>query len=86
MDATRTIVIGDVHGCIRELKELLQMCEYEEGKDKLIFVGDLVGKGPESINVINYVRKLSNVVVIRGNHDQFVIDCKFEYKKTGTGN
>ena len=45
------IIIGDVHGCFDELKLLLAKCEYEEGKDMLIFVGDLVNKGPKSCEV-----------------------------------
>lgn len=40
----KTIVVGDVHGCIEELKELLVKCEYNEYLDTLVFVGDLVGK------------------------------------------
>ena len=41
---SKTIVVGDVHGCIDELHELLVKCEYNEYLDHLVFVGDLVGK------------------------------------------
>lgn len=40
----RLIIVGDVHGCLIELKELLLKVGFENGKDRLIFVGDLVGK------------------------------------------
>jgi hypothetical protein len=41
---SKTIVVGDVHGCIDELHDLLLKCEYNEFLDNLVFVGDLVGK------------------------------------------
>ena len=40
----RTIIVGDVHGCLQELSELLEKCKYNDSCD-LIFVGDLVNKG-----------------------------------------
>ena len=47
----RLIVIGDVHGCLDELHELLDRVEYSQGNDTLIFAGDLVDKGPFSVEV-----------------------------------
>ena len=47
----RVIVIGDVHGCLDELHELLDRVEYSQGNDTLIFAGDLVDKGPFSVEV-----------------------------------
>ncbi len=53
----RVIVVGDVHGCLDELKALLLGLSppYEQGNDVLIFVGDLVGKGPDSCGVVSVV-------------------------------
>ena len=45
---TRTIIIGDVHGCLKELNALLDKVSYNKKKDQLIFVGDLINKGPVS--------------------------------------
>ena len=67
----RDIVIGDVHGCLKELIGLINKIK-PESNDNLIFVGDLVDKGPDSAGVIYYVRKLAeeyNVVVVEGNHE-----------------
>eukprot|EP00298_Acanthocystis_sp_HF-20_P002821 c13209_g1_i3.p1 GENE.c13209_g1_i3~~c13209_g1_i3.p1 ORF type:complete len:371 (+),score=180.01 c13209_g1_i3:28-1113(+) len=64
----RAIIIGDVHGCCEELEELLKKCSFNEKTDTLIFVGDLVNKGPDNIGVLKLVRKL-NAWVVRGNHD-----------------
>ena len=47
----RLIVIGDVHGCAVELAELLVKIKYTQGRDQLVFVGDLVNKGPHSPQV-----------------------------------
>eukprot|EP01119_Soliformovum_irregulare_P001046 TRINITY_DN10791_c0_g1_i1.p1 TRINITY_DN10791_c0_g1~~TRINITY_DN10791_c0_g1_i1.p1 ORF type:complete len:267 (+),score=53.97 TRINITY_DN10791_c0_g1_i1:83-802(+) len=76
----RTIVIGDVHGCLQELHQLLEKLGYD-GTDRLIFVGDLVGKGPDGIKVVQFVRSLPNTVVIRGNHEQFCIDYRNNLKQ-----
>ena len=47
----RVIIIGDVHGCIEELKELLVKAEYVHGVDTVILVGDLGDKGPYPLEV-----------------------------------
>ena len=47
----RLIIIGDVHGCAVELAKLLRGVKYDRGRDKLVFVGDLVNKGPHSLQV-----------------------------------
>jgi len=51
----RTIVIGDVHGCLDELLTLVSRCGYAAG-DRLILVGDLVAKGPDSLGVVAWAR------------------------------
>ena len=51
LGAGRMIIVGDVHGCLAELHELLAECEFRAGTDTLIFVGDLVNKGPSSAEV-----------------------------------
>lgn len=64
----RTLVIGDVHGCIDELRDLLTELKYRPGSDRLYFIGDLINKGPSSIDVFQYVQSL-NAVSILGNHE-----------------
>jgi bis(5'-nucleosyl)-tetraphosphatase (symmetrical) len=63
----RTIVIGDVHGCVDELRLLLNVVEFNTS-DRLLFTGDLVDRGPDSISVVRLVRSLGALVVL-GNHD-----------------
>lgn len=49
----RVIIVGDVHGCLDELKELLLKVNFQIGKDRLIFVGDLIGKVSQDYNSQN---------------------------------
>ena len=68
----RNIIIGDVHGCLFELKALLERCNLRR-TDKLFFIGDLIDKGPDSVGVVKFVYKLSisyNVRLILGNHEE----------------
>ena len=64
----RTLIIGDVHGCIRELNLLLEKIAFRAGEDRLIFVGDLINKGPNSLDVLERVRGLKAEVIL-GNHE-----------------
>ncbi len=69
----RLIVIGDVHGCLNELKLLLHQCEYcYHNNDRVLLLGDLVNKGPYSAEVIQFARE-NNFFSIRGNHDDFAL-------------
>ncbi len=67
----RWIVVGDVHGCIQELTDLLEACSASPS-DKIVFVGDLVGKGPDSAGVVALARSL-RALCVRGNHDERLI-------------
>jgi len=67
----RVIAIGDVHGCIDELQDLLRQCQYAPG-DLVVFLGDLVCKGPDSISVVQMAREIG-ALGVRGNHDFEVI-------------
>ena len=77
----RIILIGDVHGCIDELKILISECKLNTG-DYIFFLGDLINKVPNSIGVLNYVLFLSeyyNVKLIIGNHEEKFL--RFLYNK-----
>lgn len=67
----RIIAIGDVHGCIDELQALLKKCDYRPG-DIVVFLGDLVSKGPDSLAVVQMAREIG-AIGVRGNHDFEVI-------------
>ncbi|GAB7264442.1 hypothetical protein DZJ_09920 [Dickeya ananatis] len=65
-----TYLIGDVHGCAVELKALLAQVAFNPESDTLWLTGDLVARGPDSLDVLRYVRSLGDSVrMVLGNHD-----------------
>jgi bis(5'-nucleosyl)-tetraphosphatase (symmetrical) len=64
------IAIGDVQGCHAELLKLISRTGYSADRDRLWFTGDLVNRGPSSLETLRYVRSLGdNAITVLGNHD-----------------
>ena len=66
--ASRTIVIGDIHGCYDELKELLKKVKLKK-TDRVVAVGDLVSKGPKTTQVLDLFMTDERFSTVIGNHD-----------------
>ena len=73
----RLIAIGDIHGCYREFEDLLEKLELEK-HDRVILLGDLVNRGPDSAKVIALARKHARLALL-GNHELRLLN----YRKTG---
>jgi hypothetical protein len=68
----RTIVIGDVHGCFDELMDLLAVIG-AASEDHLVFVGDVIVKGPGNRAVLEFIRQRERCETIMGNHELLLL-------------
>lgn len=74
---SRTIAIGDIHGCDRALEGLL-MCVAPEPDDTLIVLGDVIDRGPDSrrcIDVLLNLREHCRLLYIKGNHEEMLLSA-----------
>lgn len=67
-DNRKTIIIGDIHGCLDEFNELLELIEYDKNKIRLISVGDLIDRGPYSVECVRRIHDLGIECLI-ANHE-----------------
>ncbi|MAA69600.1 MAG: hypothetical protein CL915_12790 [Deltaproteobacteria bacterium] len=82
---TRLLVIGDVHGCLIELENLLWKLRYQVQQDRLVFVGDLLNKGPSGAETLSFINDLKDdggeVIYVRGNHDEKYLQFYHQFSK-----
>ena len=74
----RTIVVGDIHGCLGKLEEMMKRLAPMSGRDQLIFLGDYIDRGENSRGVIEYLlglrEKHPDTIFLMGNHEKMFID------------
>jgi len=73
----RKLVVSDIHGCYEAWLRLLEKVDYDKERDQLLILGDYVDRGPNSREVVEhliYLRDVHGAVVLRGNHDQRLVD------------
>jgi bis(5'-nucleosyl)-tetraphosphatase (symmetrical) len=77
--------IGDLQGCYKELQELLTKISFDKTKDVLWLCGDLVNRGPDSLNCLLYLYSIKDSCrVVLGNHDIHLIAVSDSIKKIST--
>lgn len=73
-----TFVVGDIHGRAELLNQLIRDVPWDVRRDKIVFLGDLIDRGAGGPQVIERVMRLvdenPNIVVLRGNHEQMMLD------------
>ena len=75
-------VIGDVQGCFDELMLLLDKINFDPTNDELIFAGDLINRGPKSLEVLEFcLENKMSIEVVLGNHDIYLLYLIHQNKK-----
>ena len=72
--------IGDIHGCLENLERLLESVNPDLTRDRLVFIGDYIDRGPDSKGVVDYIIRLrsrypaENIICLKGNHEVMLLD------------
>ena len=83
----RTIVIGDIHGCFREFQALLQKVKFDRESDRLILLGDVIDRGPDSAMVLQECQILKRdmgerFIQLLGNHEDMMLDAYASFDRS----
>jgi bis(5'-nucleosyl)-tetraphosphatase (symmetrical) len=81
-----TYAIGDIQGCFDSFMRLLERCAFDPAHDTLWLVGDLVNRGPRSLETLRYVKNLGPAALtVLGNHDLSLLMLAEGFGKRGKG-
>ena len=79
-----TYLIGDVQGCFACLQKLLRQIEFSPSTDSVYLLGDIVNRGPQSLETLRFCRDMQgSVLVLLGNHDLNLLACAHNVRPPG---
>ena len=70
----RDFVAGDIHGCYRTLERALEAVRFDSRRDRLFSVGDLINRGPASMEALAWLADGRIHAAVRGNHEEMFLD------------
>ncbi len=80
-----TYAVGDLQGCLKPLKKLLKKVRFNDDRDTLWLTGDLVNRGPQSLETLKFVyERRDNIVTVLGNHDLHLLAVNEGIKKASS--
>lgn len=87
MSESGIYAVGDVQGCLQPLRRLIRKSPIDLDRDQLWFVGDLINRGPQSLEALRYIKSLSEEMgermkVVLGNHDLHLLALAHGVRKT----
>ena len=82
----RDIIIGDIHGCSHAYSQLLNRLALDPASDRLILLGDLFDRGPDSWQVFQTVKAQAEVfrerfILLRGNHEDYLLSPRLTLRQ-----
>jgi len=80
----KIFVIGDIHGCLSKLNEMMAKLRIDAEDDTLIFIGDYIDRGPDSKGVVDSIleirQRLDHVICLQGNHEEMFLKYYREHE------
>jgi serine/threonine protein phosphatase 1 len=65
--------ISDIHGCYKEFLKMMDLINFKED-DELFILGDVLDRGDKPLDIIDYIRSHHNIILLKGNHEEFFIE------------
>ncbi len=75
-----TYAIGDIQGCLYSLRSLLQKADFNPQSDCLWVAGDMVNRGPDSLETLRFIQQIPNTEIVLGNHDLHLLAAAHGHK------